>query len=117
MLERFSGLLANARGRFHFKEDSGLAWQESDDVCALADADRHLGHVIRAGQLWIAYDAMHLNPSGNGFRVIGTFASVGAAKQAIEDNAEISWAWTAAGVTVELPASVSAQHSKVRFAR
>jgi|SRR6185312_8967142 len=76
------------------------AWRESAHVCALADAERHLGHAIRAGKFWIAYDAMHLHPTGDGFRVIGTFATAAAAKQAIEENVGVG-EWAAACLPVE----------------
>ena len=91
---------------FQVRNGSASCWRESEDICALADSERHFGHAVRAGSCWIAYDGMHLNPKGDGFRVIGTFASVSAAKQAIEENAGISWAWEAAGSTVEPEAKI-----------
>jgi peptide methionine sulfoxide reductase MsrB len=36
------------------------SWSNSKFVCALADSDRHLGHVIK-DEKWHAYDATHLN--------------------------------------------------------
>jgi hypothetical protein len=76
------------------------AWRESAHVCALADAERHLGHAIRAGNLWIAYDAMHPHPTRDGFRVLGAFPTITDAKQAIEENVGIG-DWAAAGLSVE----------------
>jgi hypothetical protein len=101
MLDAFSRLLEKGRERIRIEAEPPATWRESANVCALADAERHLGHAIRAGNFWIAYDAMHLHPTGNGFRVIGTFATIGAAKQAIQENAGFSGGWAAASVTVE----------------
>lgn len=101
MREAINRLLVKVREPFNTPEDSAPCWRESAEICALADAERHLGHAVRAGKFWIAYDGMHINSAGNGFRIIGTFVTLAAAKQAIEDNAGISWAWAAAGTTVE----------------
>jgi hypothetical protein len=114
MFDFIDRLLRKAREPFQAKSESGPGWRESVDVCALADAERHLGHAIRAGKLWVAYDGMHLNPSCDGFRIIGTFATVAAAKQAIEENAGISWVWAAAGVTVEREAPARLQTLSAR---
>jgi hypothetical protein len=86
------------------------AWREAEDICALADSERHLGHAIRAQNHWVAYDAVHFNPTNDGFRVIGTFASVLAAKNAVESS-----------VFLDMPGSfgvdVPGAHTKPRFAR
>jgi len=59
-------------------------WRDSAAVCALADGERHLGHIVRIGANWHAFDATHFNEEGNGFRSLGTFASILAAKAAVE---------------------------------
>jgi hypothetical protein len=60
------------------------AWRNSKTICALADGERHLGHVLKIGGRWHAFDATHFNDESNGFRSIGTFASLSAAKEAVE---------------------------------
>ena len=59
-------------------------WRNSNSVCALADGERHLGHVVRIGTRWHAFDATHFNEEGNSFRPLGKFVSLEAAKSAIE---------------------------------
>jgi hypothetical protein len=116
MFEKLSRLLAKAQEQFQVRDGSNHSWRESSDICALADAERHLGHAIWAGKCWIAYDAMHLNPSGNGFRIIGTFAMIDAAKQAIEDAAGMGSNWSA-GASIEPVVSVHPRHPEARSAR
>ncbi len=58
-------------------------WRDADDVCALADSDRHLGHVVNDGT-WHAFDAIHPTDAGGGFMHLGTFASADDAKAAVE---------------------------------
>jgi hypothetical protein len=62
----------------------GAAWRNSANVCALADSDRHLGHVVREGEGWVAYDGTHAARDGNTFRPLGFFPSIFNAKQAVE---------------------------------
>jgi hypothetical protein len=59
------------------------SWRNSRFICALADADRHLGHLIKT-EKWHAYDATHLNEASTGFKYLGAFVSVAAAKRAVE---------------------------------
>ena len=59
-------------------------WHDSADICALSGAGRHLGHVVRSGSCWIAFDGTHLNEAETGFRVLGTFRSVWQAKESVE---------------------------------
>jgi hypothetical protein len=58
-------------------------WSDAEDFCALADSDRHLGHIVNAGE-WEAFDAIHPNDAGNGFRYLGAFPTVSSAKVAVE---------------------------------
>ncbi len=60
-------------------------WQQRGDVCTLADGDRHLGHIINLG-VWHAFDGIHLNETGNGFKSVGLFASIDLAKAAVEQS-------------------------------
>ena len=60
------------------------AWRNSAEICALADGERHLGHILQIGGRWYAFDATHLNNGGDGFRDLGSFASIASAKQAVE---------------------------------
>ena len=59
------------------------SWRNSDYVCALADSERHLGHVVKTEQ-WHAYDATHPNDASIGFKYLGPFVDLAAAKQAVE---------------------------------
>ena len=59
-------------------------WCDSSSVCSLADDERHLGHVVRASDHWLAFDAAHINDSGTGFRFLGCYATITAAKRAVE---------------------------------
>src|SRR3954454_11821316 len=61
-------------------------WSYSGSVCALADDERHLGHIVKVGANWHAFDATHFNEQRNGFRSLGTFASLSAAKAAVEQS-------------------------------
>ena len=60
-------------------------WQRRGDVCTLSDNDRHLGHIVNLGA-WHAFDAIHLNETGNGFKSLGLFASIDVAKAAVEQS-------------------------------
>jgi hypothetical protein len=59
------------------------AWRDSAFVCALADRDRHLGHLILKDH-WYAYDATQLDGASQGFKCLGTFADLATAKQVVE---------------------------------
>jgi hypothetical protein len=54
-------------------------------VCAFADSERHLGHILKVASEWLACDATHLDKSGTGFRVIGLFPDIDSAKIAVEE--------------------------------
>ena len=60
-------------------------WQRRGDVCTLSDSDRHLGHIVNLG-VWHAFDAIHLNESGDGFKSVGLFATIDLAKEAVEQS-------------------------------
>ena len=62
---------------------SAPAWRNSNSICALADGERHMGHVLKIGGRWHAFDGMHFNEESNGFRSLGSFASLTAAKEAV----------------------------------
>ena len=59
------------------------SWRDSDFVCALADTDRHLGHLIMTGE-WNAYDATRPNESSTGFKYLGAFDDLAVAKRVVE---------------------------------
>jgi hypothetical protein len=61
----------------------GISWQDSDQICALADSDRHLGHLIRTDR-WYAYDATRLDEKSNGFKCLGAFPDLDSAKRILE---------------------------------
>ena len=69
-----------------YNRTATLTWQNAPHICALSDGERHLGHVVRVGGRWHAYDAMHSNATGDGFLTLGTFAAVEAAQQAVEQS-------------------------------
>jgi hypothetical protein len=48
-------------------------WFVSGLACALCDDERHLAHVVRAGNRWFAFDATRANSEGNGCRLLGSF--------------------------------------------
>jgi len=66
-------------------------WRNSDIICALADGERHLGHTLNIEGRWHAFDGTHMNQESNGFRFLGTFASVASAKSSIEQSATCSY--------------------------
>ena len=59
-------------------------WRDSTDICALADGERHLGHILQIGGRWFAFDGTHFNEAMDGFRNLGSFASPGPAMEAVE---------------------------------
>jgi hypothetical protein len=52
-----------------------LYWRESNN-----------GHIVLKGGQWYACDATHLNDARNGFRHLGAFPSIHAAKAAVESS-------------------------------
>lgn len=64
-------------------------WRNSNSICALADWERHLGHILKIGGRWHAFDATRFNDDLNGFRVLGSFAGMNAAKEAVEQCGSI----------------------------
>ena len=70
----------------HAPAAARLEWRNSDHICALSDGERHVGHIVKIGGRWHAFDAMHSNEKGDGFRSLGTFASVGPAREAVEQG-------------------------------
>ncbi len=63
-----------------------LSWRNSDHICALSDSERHIGHVVRMGGRWHAFDATQSSKSGDSFLELGTFVAVEAAKTAVEQS-------------------------------
>lgn len=63
----------------------GVIWYETATVCALASAERHLGHVVVTDEGWVAYDGTHTNAAGDGFDELGRFDDVIEAKAAVEE--------------------------------
>ena len=67
--------------------DAGApAWRISEHICALSDSERHLGHIVKIGARWHAYDATRSSETGDGFLCLGTFVSMDSAKHAIEQS-------------------------------
>src|ERR1700723_1786491 len=42
-----------------------LTWRHSNHICALSDGERHVGHIVKIGGRWHAFDAMHSNDNGD----------------------------------------------------
>jgi hypothetical protein len=61
-------------------------WFELPDICALANAERHLGHVVRSDQGWTAIDTTHLNDARTGFKDLGAYPRLHDAKRALEES-------------------------------
>lgn len=59
-------------------------WTDSETVCCLANSERHLGHIVKADESWLAFDATHLSESGSNFRLLGCCATITLAKYAVE---------------------------------
>jgi hypothetical protein len=58
-------------------------WRDSQFICALADSERHLGHILKEDH-WIAFDATHVSEKGSGIRQLGIFSELVLAKEAVE---------------------------------
>ena len=67
-------------------ESQGIIWNIGEHTCALSDSERHLGHVFRDGEKWLAYDAVHSNTKGNDFRFLGRYNSALDARRAVEKS-------------------------------
>jgi hypothetical protein len=70
--------------------EGDATWYVSSEVCALADSERHLGHAVRQGDAWLAFDARHANRTHDGLSCLGQFPNVIAAKRAIESIIGVS---------------------------
>ena len=62
-------------------------WRNSASICALADEERHYGHIVKIDGRWYAFDATHPDDEGSGFHRLGSYASTRSAKQAVERSA------------------------------
>ena len=71
-------------------------WRHSQDICALTDRDRQLGHVVRT-DAWHAFDAIHPNKEGTGFTYLGAFPEREEAKYAVEAALGRTTSWTMGG--------------------
>jgi hypothetical protein len=65
---------------------AALVWRNSNHRCALSDSERHIGHIVRIGRRWHAFDATHSNAAGDGFRSAGTFVAAESARNAVEQS-------------------------------
>jgi hypothetical protein len=93
MVKTMREALLNTNQGLHLVEP---AWRNSTSICALADGERHLGHVLKIGGRWHAFDATHFNDESNGFRLLGSFASLSAAKEAVNQSRHVHLAAFAA---------------------
>jgi len=73
----------------HSLPEAPPAWRDSPYICAFADSERHLGHIIKTDR-WHAYDATHANPASNEFNYLGAFDNLETAKAVLESVA--GWA-------------------------
>jgi hypothetical protein len=78
---------SDARSLFETDNAStpSVIWYETASVCALASAERHLGHIVVTTDGCAAYDGTHTNSAGNGFRELGVFRDIIQAKAAVEE--------------------------------
>lgn len=65
-------------------------WRDSRLICCLVDSERHLGHIVKAGDCWIAFDATHSNEDGTGLRSLGCCRDVTAAKRAVQEALKVN---------------------------
>lgn len=66
---------------------AAAAWWNSQEVCVLSDAERHLGHAIQFHGRWYAFDATRRNTEGTDFAFVGAFGSSDAARRNVEQMA------------------------------
>jgi hypothetical protein len=99
---------------FHVEDDFVPVWRDSYNICALADSERHLGHAVRVGEYWIAYDAIHFNPANDGFRIIGTFGTIEQAKDAIVSSVNLSWLFTSGATDVNRSVKIEEPAGRTR---
>jgi hypothetical protein len=83
-VDRSSPLAVERIGGTRTAQFNAAKWRDSRSVCAFADDRRHLGHVVRAGKYWLAFDATHLNAGGTGFCLLGSSMNIAVAKCAVE---------------------------------
>jgi hypothetical protein len=83
------------RPTFSFAAVSAAKWYVAVEICALADSERHLGHAVREGSEWLAYDAIHPNAANDGFRFLGSFRTDVDARLAIESSVGVCGRWWA----------------------
>jgi hypothetical protein len=43
-----------------------------------------LGHIVRVGNYWLAFDATHFNEAGTAFRFLGSCVNISSAKYVVE---------------------------------
>jgi hypothetical protein len=83
--------------RTEINSERAAGWRDSENVCALSDGDRHLGHILRSGGQWKAFDATHLNRRRTGFLALGIFTDRQLAKAAVESSCATGGRAMAAG--------------------
>jgi hypothetical protein len=64
-------------------------WRISDRVCSRSDHERHLAHIVRLGDKWLAFDGTRSGREGNRFLFLGSFARKETAMDAAEDGARL----------------------------
>ena len=74
-----NGINGTGTTQFH-----AATWRDSPSVCALADNHRHLGHIVKAGDYWLAFDATHSGGTNCGFCLLGSWTNIALAKCAVE---------------------------------
>jgi len=73
------GIDGTRTAQFH-----AATWRDSPSVCALSNNHRHLGHIVKAGDCWLAFDATHSRGTNSGFCLLGSWTNIALAKCAVE---------------------------------
>lgn len=65
-------------------------WCDSPSICCLVDTERLLGHIVRAGMFWLAFDSTHLNKTRTQFRLLGACVDIRVAKFAVQEALKVT---------------------------
>ncbi|MEP6716407.1 MAG: hypothetical protein ABJC09_12620 [Terriglobia bacterium] len=69
---------------------SPASWFAVAGIHALVDSDRYLGCMLEEDGRWLAFDAMHINPTRTGFSFLGYFNTMNEARHAVARSVGVS---------------------------